>query len=223
MTTNILSSGNHMSRDMFLKGPAGRLECRLDLPRQQNPVAMAVVCHPHPLYAGTMHNKVAYTLAHAAIDSGAVAVRFNFRGVGKSEGAFGRGRGEQEDLAIVEAWLGSNYSGLSLWRLGFSFGAAMVFMRSLSAPCDQLVTVAPPVERMSEYGLDGDWEPKCRHWILIQGDADEVVSPAATYAWARRRSIPPDLVSFADTGHFFHGRLTDLRRAVVKGLPESMA
>ncbi len=223
MSTNILSSGKRISRDMFLDGPAGRLECRLDLPRQQNPVAAAVVCHPHPLYGGTMHNKVAYTLAHAAVDSGAVVLRFNFRGVGKSEGAFGQGRGEQEDLATVETWIGSNYSGLSLWRLGFSFGAAMVFMRSLRVPCDQLVTVAPPVERMAEYGLNGDREPMCRHWILVQGDADEVVPPGTTYAWARGCLVPPELISFADTGHFFHGRLTDLRRAIVKGLSESLA
>lgn len=179
----------------------------------ERPAATAVVCHPHPLYQGTMHNKVVYTLARAAVQSGAAALRFNFRGVGHSEGRHDNGRGELEDFRAAERWLEARYPGLARWRLGFSFGAAIVIRASSEDSCDVLVTVAPPVDRFSDYALDGS-APQARRWLLAQGDGDEVVSAEATLAWARSLGRPPEVAVFEGVGHFFHGNLTVLRRRV---------
>jgi alpha/beta superfamily hydrolase len=202
------------SENVFLDGPAGRLEGVLDMQRAARPRAMAVVCHPHPQYEGTLHNKVAFTLARAAVESGAVALRFNFRGVGKSTGSYGEGRGELEDFQAAERWMSEHYGDLPRWRLGFSFGAAIVLNASLDAGCDALVTVAPPAGRLGDYGLEREGRPEARHWLLAQGDADEVVSARATLDWARAFDAPPEIAVFEGVGHFFHGHLTALRKKV---------
>lgn len=194
-----------------VSGPAGRLEAMLEGPAR--PVATAVVCHPHPLFRGTMYNKVAYTLARAAAQSGAATLRFNFRGVGASEGTFDHGNGELEDCLAAERWLRERHPGLACWRLGFSFGAAMVLKASLGERCEVLVTVAPPADRFAEYSLDGA-APEVDHWLLAQGDGDEVVSAPAALAWARGLDRPPEVAVFEGVGHFFHGSLTALRRRV---------
>lgn len=198
----------------LLEGPAGELEALLEYPRNTDPRAAAVVCHPHPLYGGTLNNKVAFTLARAAVEAGAAALRFNFRGVGRSEGEFDHGRGEAQDLEAAETWLRDRWPGLPVWRLGFSFGAAMALKRTAGAPCEALVTVAPPAAHFSEYGFDAD-APRARHWLLVQGDADDVVDPQAVLSWARGLHSPPEIKVVEGAGHFFHGRLTTLRKLVV--------
>lgn len=208
---------NHVAiqnENVFLDGPAGRLEGVLDSQREAQPRAMAVVCHPHPQYEGTLHNKVAFTLARAAVESGAVALRFNFRGVGKSAGSYGEGRGELEDFRAAERWMSEHYGSLPCWRLGFSFGAAIVINASLDTACDALVTVAPPAGKLGEYGLGQGGRPQATHWLLAQGDADDVVSPQATLDWARAFDEPPEIAVFEGVGHFFHGHLTTLRKKV---------
>jgi hypothetical protein len=193
-------------------GPAGSLEGLLDHPAA-TPSAVAVVCHPHPLQGGAMTNKVAYILARAFNDLGAVSLRFNFRGVGRSVGSFDHGMGETGDALATLDWLGARHPGLPLWLGGFSFGAYVALRAQSERPIARLVTVAPAVER-----FDGDAirEPRCP-WVLVQGDADEVVPPAAVLAWARGLAQPPRIAVLAGAGHFFHGRLNELREAVARG------
>ncbi|HAJ44288.1 MAG TPA: alpha/beta hydrolase, partial [Alcanivorax sp.] len=112
-----------MSRDrLALEGPEGTLEAVLE-GETENPAMIAIVCHPHPQFGGTMDNKVVTTLIRAARDAGAAALRFNFRGVGESQGAYSDGIGEVEDLIAVHRWLSKKYPGAPLWLAGFSFGS----------------------------------------------------------------------------------------------------
>ncbi len=200
--------------ECLIEGPVGQLQVVLEYARDTRPGAVAVVCHPHPQYGGTLNNKVAYTLAHAAVDAGAAALRFNFRGVGRSGGNFDAGMGEAEDLAVAETWLAARWPQLPVWRLGFSFGAAMVLKRTATAPCSALVVVAPPATHFFEYSYNAG-PPRASHWLLIQGDADEVVDSQAVLAWAGTQEPLPKIRVVEGAGHFFHGRLTALRTMVV--------
>lgn len=186
------------------------LEGLLDKPADQ-PRALAVVCHPHPLQQGAMTNKVAYILARAFNDLGALSLRFNFRGVGKSAGHYDNGVGETEDALAALDWLAAQHPGLPLWLGGFSFGAYVALRAQSLRPIERLVTVAPAVER-----FDVTIKLPTMPWLLIQGDADEVVSPQATFDWVAGLHVKPQLVVLKGAGHFFHGRLNDVRQTVVK-------
>lgn len=192
------------------EGPAGRLEGLLDSPATA-PRALAVVCHPHPLQQGSMTNKVAYILARAFNDLGALSLRFNFRGVGKSVGSYDKGIGETGDALAALDWLAGEHPGLPLWLGGFSFGAYVALRAQSQRPVERLVTVAPAVEHFAAASLQLPHMP----WLLIQGDADDVVSPQATYDWIAGLAVKPELVVIKGAGHFFHGRLNDVRKAVV--------
>lgn len=219
------NEGEQMARnaiereDCMIEGPAGPMQAMLEYSREATPRAVAVVCHPHPQFGGTLDNKVAFTLARGAVDAGAAALRFNFRGVGRSAGHFDQGVGETADLVATERWIQARWPGLPVWRLGFSFGAAMVLKRTASEPCPVLVTVAPPVSNFAEYGFDGT-APQAKRWLLMQGDADEVVDPQAVLAWAGKQHPSPVIETVEGSGHFFHGHLTVLRTLVVDFLNE---
>jgi|SRR5690242_17062092 hypothetical protein len=195
-------------------GPAGSIEGLLDHPPAP-PAAVAVVCHPHPLQGGAMTNKVTYILARAFNDLGAVSLRFNFRGVGRSAGSFDHGVGETGDALAAADWLIARHPGLPLWLGGFSFGSYVALRAQSERPVRRLVTVAPAVERFDGAAITTPTYP----WLLVQGDADEVVSPQAVLAWARGLARPPRIEVLNGAGHFFHGRLNDLRDAVVRILP----
>ncbi|MGH8378595.1 MAG: alpha/beta hydrolase, partial [Gammaproteobacteria bacterium] len=147
-------------------GEAGILEGLMDEPAM-TASAVAVVCHPHPLQQGAMTNKVAYILARAFNDLGAVSLRFNFRGVGKSSGTFDNGIGEIADALAAMDWIGARHPGLTLWLGGFSFGAYIALRVQSKRPVRRLVTVAPAVERFDAASIE---LPVCP-WLLIQGDA----------------------------------------------------
>ncbi|HET7394925.1 MAG TPA: alpha/beta fold hydrolase [Gammaproteobacteria bacterium] len=198
------------SESVQFTGPAGILEGLLDSPANV-PRAVAVVCHPHPLFQGSMHNKVAYILARAFNDLGAVSLRFNFRGVGRSEGGYDEGTGELADALAAMDWLGSRHPGVPLWLAGFSFGAYVALRAQNQRPVQRLVTVAPAVERFDTTLIEAPRGP----WLLVQGDADEVVSPQAVLDWAKGLAVAPRLAVLKGAGHFFHGRLNELRQAVV--------
>lgn len=191
-----------------LKGPAGWLECLSDLPEseQRQPVT-AVLCHPHPLHGGSMHNKVVTIMERSLRELGAATVRFNFRGVGESEGEFANGDGEVDDLLAVIDWVRQVKPENDLWLGGFSFGAYISLCVAQDQPIRQLISIAPPVER---YGFAELVAPNCP-WLVVQGDEDDVVSPEAVFDWVDSLDQRPELVVMEGTGHFFHRRLMDLR------------
>lgn len=190
-----------------IQGADSLLELVLGEPVGQPRSAWGIVCHPHPLYGGTMDNKVVTTIIKAFQNLGCNTVRFNFRGVGKSEGKFDNGVGELEDLLAVINWVQQQKSQKELWLGGFSFGAGIAARAATQIPVDRLVTVAPAVEHTNLYDLP---PIKCK-WILVQGEKDDVVAPQTVFDWAATRNPPPELIVFPEAGHFFHGVLTQLR------------
>lgn len=192
-----------------IAGPSGALEIRVDRPA--HPMSeggrVVVICHPHPQFGGTMDNKVVTTLARAATDVGWSAVRFNFRGVGASAGAFDHGEGEHEDARAVLAWAARQWLGDPPALAGFSFGAWVAMRLALDASVSRLLTVAPPVDRFAHFP---DRAPRCPWWV-IQGLADEVVDASRVVAWAEQMLPAPRLVTLPGVSHFFHGQLAVLR------------
>jgi uncharacterized protein len=191
-----------------IPGPAGKLEAAIDATSDQ-PAAVAVVCHPHPLQQGTMQNKVTTTLARAFAHLGAAAVRFNFRGVGGSAGTHAGGSGERDDALAVARWCRERWPGLRVYLAGFSFGGAVALAAAAELDPAGLVTVAPPIARLpAELAL-----PRCP-WLLVHGGADDVVPAPPVEAWANALSAPPKIVVLDGVGHFFHGQLRVLADAV---------
>jgi alpha/beta superfamily hydrolase len=196
------------SEAVVLPGPAGRLEAAID--SAGTPArALAVVCHPHPLQQGTMQNKVVTTTARAFVQLGAHVLRFNFRGVGASEGRYADGVGERADALAAIAWSRERWPGLDLYLGGFSFGAAIALAVSAEARPRGLVTIAPPLDR-----LPADVVPPACPWLLIHGVADDVVPFAATEARLDAFSVRPQVLAMKEAGHFFHGRLLEVDEAI---------
>src|SRR5574340_193433 len=200
-----------MNRDtdrLVVAGPAGAIECAVDSPPAP-PSGIAVLCHPHPLHGGTMDNKVVQTLARAFVQLGWRAVRFNFRGVGASEGRFDEGRGEVDDALAVAA--AQRDPALPLALGGFSFGGYVAAVAAdrlrATAPVQRLVLVAPSTSRHTLPRVSADT-------IVIHGDADDVVPLDATLAWARPQTLP--VIVLPGVGHFFHGQITLLKNLVVR-------
>lgn len=197
-----------------IAGPAGELEVLVDVPANADGRLIAVICHPHPLFGGNMHNKVAHILARTCNDLGAIAVRFNFRGVGKSAGTHDDGRGETDDALTVLAWAAERWPGAQVWLAGFSFGAAMALRSALRHPVTKLVTVAPALRWLEQVSnTQAGSVPECP-WLVVQGDQDELVNAAAVQAWAQGLARAPQIVLMPGAEHFFHGRLNELREIV---------
>ncbi len=197
-----------------IDGPAGPLELLVDTPTGP-PRALAVLCHPHPLHGGSLNNKVVHQMARTFTELGAVAVRFNFRGVGASAGTFDGGEGETGDLLAVADWARGRWPGLPLWLAGFSFGAWVALRAAPTLQPDWLVTVAPPVNL---YDVPAPADPAPR-WLLVQGSADDIVPAGAVSDWVQRLRQPPETVLLEGAGHFFHGRLNELRQVLVERAP----
>ena len=204
-----------------IEGPAGRLETLVEEPAAGAPPSRlaAVVCHPHPLFGGTLHNKVVHTLARSLRAGGAATLRFNFRGVGASEGSHDGGAGETADALAAVAWARNRWPGAALVLAGFSFGAAVAIRAAAAAQPDWLISAAPAVDRVS---LDGFVAPAC-DWLIVQGDADDVVPPASVIEWAARQAPLARLHVLAGVGHFFHGRLHELAECIREEWPPGIA
>jgi alpha/beta superfamily hydrolase len=189
-------------------GPAGAIECAIDTPAQAPSRGLAVLCHPHPLHGGTMDNKVVQTLARAFVGLGYTAARFNFRGIGKSEGAWDEGRGEIDDALAVIAAL--RLPGQALVVGGFSFGGYVASQAAsrLSAGqgAERLVLIAPAVANFTMAAVPADT-------LVVHGETDDVVPLAACFDWARPQALPVTVLPGA--GHFFHGQLPVLKQIVV--------
>ncbi|NIL93830.1 MAG: alpha/beta fold hydrolase [Woeseiaceae bacterium] len=199
------------SGKLAIPGPAGKLEAILEGAGASGIRGAAVVLHPHPQHGGTMHNKVAHSLARAFVRSGFAVLRFNFRGTEGSEGAYDNGVGELDDARAAVAWLQTRYPDVPLWLAGFSFGAAIAVRAALVSPVAGLVSVAPAIYRFAN-NLEG--QPDCP-WLIIQGDEDELVEVDETVEWIDSLEPGPELLVMTGAEHFFHGRLNDLRQAVM--------
>jgi alpha/beta superfamily hydrolase len=200
------------SRKLAIAGPAGNLEAIVEQPGDSAVLGAAVVCHPHPQHGGTMHNKVAHTLARSFVRSGLAALRFNFRGTEASEGEYDHGVGELDDALAAVEWMRDQYPDLPLWLAGFSFGAAISVRAAVASPVAGLISVAPAIYRFAG-NLEG--QPDCP-WLIIQGDEDELVEVDETVEWVDGLEPGPELLVLPGAEHFFHGRLNDLRTAVVE-------
>lgn len=213
MSTTIAASAspgaNPRAESLAIPGPAGRIEVLAELPESE-PRAIGLVCHPHPLHGGSMHNKVVYSLARSFMRLGSVAVRFNFRGVGASEGEHDHGHGELDDALAVAADATRRWPGLPLHVGGFSFGAIIAMRAAGPLEARWLVTVAPPVERVPP-----SFEPPGCPWLVVQGDEDDVVPAATVVDWVASLQPRPVLNMIGGAGHFFHGKLSPLRDAVI--------
>jgi hypothetical protein len=195
-----------------IAGPAGEIEALVEIPAEDGVgTRFGVVCHPHPLYGGTLDNKVVYTLARAFVELGVPSIRFNFRGVGGSAGSYDEGGGETADALAVIAYGRERWPGASLWLAGFSFGGAVAVRAAAQAAPETLVTVAPGITRIAMAGVDS---PACP-WLIVLGDADDVIEPAAVLDWASRQSRAPTVRLMPGAGHFFHGRLHEVRSVVL--------
>ena len=207
------------SGSLLLPGPAGALEVAVDLPpAHEARCGIAVLCHPNPPDGGTMHNKVVTMAARTLAELGIATVRFNFRGVGRSEGAFDNGRGEVLDQLAVARWALAARPNDALWLGGFSFGAWVALQAARQLPVQQMISIAPPVGLRDFTGV---LPPPCP-WLLIQGDSDEIISAAAVFAWAAVQNPAPTMVHMPGTGHFFHRRLLDLRGAIKNGVRKNL-
>jgi alpha/beta superfamily hydrolase len=202
---------------VVIAGPAGPLEALCEVPEGYAGRDCAVVCHPHPLYGGTMQNKVVHSTARALQERGLATVRFNFRGVGASAGTFDDGRGETLDALAVCDYALARWPGARLTLAGFSFGAFVAYQAAGLRPVVRLYTIAPPVGRFNFAEHPAPRVP----WIVIQGDRDELVDSARVLDWVRSASPPPTVVILEGAEHFFHGRLNELKGAVQSHLGDA--
>jgi uncharacterized protein len=204
-----------------LEGGAGIIEALLEFPAALDagggapvidpaPRSVALCCHPHPLYGGSLSNKVIHTVARAFVAAGVPALRFNFRGVGASAGVHDDGRGETEDLVAVAGQLRQRFPGADLWLAGFSFGAWVSLRAAPRLRPARLVTVAPPVGRWDFADIAA---PACP-WLLLQGTADELLDATEVETWARALSPEAQITLLPEASHFFHGRLHEVRDLV---------
>jgi uncharacterized protein len=190
----------------LLPGPLGPLEVLTAYPESGAPVGVGIICHPDPRYDGSMQNKVVTTIHRAFTQLGLATVRFNFRGVGLSAGAYGDTHGELADLNRVIAWVRSVLPQVPLWLAGFSFGSYISALGAKTAHPVRLVSIAPAVTR---HDFTQFTNMNCP-WLVVHGDQDEVVPYESVRAWADHPPSPLQLIVMPGATHFFHGRLIEL-------------
>ena len=203
---------NSNTTRQMVAGPAGPIECAIDLPAGESR-GTVVICHPHPQHGGTMDNKVVQTLARAFITLGWRSVRFNFRGIGASAGAWDDGVGEIDDaLAVIAA-----FNEPAFMLAGFSFGAFVASQAAARLPAgskpQRMVLVGPSTQKQTMANVPADT-------VVIHGETDDVVPLSATFDWARPQALP--VIVLPGVGHFFHGQLGLLKSVVVQELTPRM-
>ena len=225
---------DHSEQIIFINGPAGKLESKVsgfsNLTSEEH-TNIGIMCHPHPLYQGTMDNKVVTTVIRAWQELGFASIRFNFRGVGQSEGEYGHGIGEKDDLKAILAWSlekTQKKQNIKIWLAGFSFGAAISAQLASEWPdmtlphleLAALLSLAPGLQFLH---FRADKIPLCP-WLIVHGEKDEVVNVEEVKSWfqdlkEKRSKIGSnkrfDLVIFPETTHFFHGKLIALKELII--------
>ena len=195
----------------IFEGPIGDIEMITTEPVAEKDINKSVIiCHPHPLHGGAMGNKVVSTLAKAFHEYGLKTVRFNFRGVGKSTGEHDNGYGETDDLIAIYKWMKAKYPNDKFWLSGFSFGGFVAARAASKLPIERLITIAPQASRFVKDALPALDCP----WLIVQGEADEVTNPEELYNWVKTRQDQISLVKIPEAGHYFHKKLTDLRKVL---------
>ena len=203
-------AGAPQDTPLMLRADAGAVEAIVTEVEGGAPAGIAVVCHPNPLQDGTMHNKVVTMVARAFARRDIPALRFNYRGVGKSEGVHDDGIGETDDCVAMVQAMRERHGELPVWLAGFSFGAFVALRASRRVDCAGLVLIAPAVNLRFDFDAP---MPDCPV-LVIQGDADRVVDPDAVKGWVASREPQPRLEVMPGVGHFFHGKLTKLSALV---------
>lgn len=203
---------------ILIDGDEGNIEAVWDLPEVDHGGYVAVCCHPHPQHGGAMTNKVIHTVSRTLAGLGIPSLRFNFRGVGHSDGGYDEGRGEQQDLVKAIEFAKAEYPNRKLWLAGFSFGSWIAALQAHKQAPSQLISIAPPVNRFS---FDEFVIPDCP-WLVVMGDADEVVEPKAVFDWVDELKPQPELIKMENAGHFFHSRLVDLREELEVALKDNI-
>ncbi|WP_119343197.1 alpha/beta hydrolase [Facilibium subflavum] len=195
-----------------IQGNKGEIEIAYDPPKSNTyPDITAVVCHPHPLFQGSMHNKVVTTISRALTGLGVGCMRFNYRGVGKSQGCYDNGVGEVDDALSVAMHILKQHLEQKIIFTGFSFGGSVAYKAAMK--CQNtvgLLTVAPAVVN---FPLEGIKEPTMP-WCVIQGIDDEVVDAQAVFDFAIKTNVPVHIIKLDQVGHFFHGKLVELKNEI---------
>ncbi len=200
----------------LIAGEAGAIEIAAHVSPDTPPRAVAVIAHPHPLYGGTMDNKVITTVARAFFDAGAATYRFNFRGVGKSEGTHDDGRGEARDMQRVIEHARAAQPSLPVWLAGFSFGGAVALVASEHCDAREMVLIAPAFRRLADWANSAAGGKPPESTLLIHGELDDTVPLAESLAWALPRDLAVVVVPGAE--HFFHQRLHIIKRLIARQL-----
>ncbi len=207
-------------QSLFLPGPAGRLEALWEQPEPSRPDLAGLVCHPHPLYGGTLHNKVVHHTSLALQQFGLPVLRFNFRSAGLSEGKHDKGRGEADDVRAALAWLREQRPESGVVLAGFSFGSWVGLRVACENPLVKaLVGVGLPVNGSDMSYLESCKKPK----LFVQGARDEFGSAENIRALADKTADPKRVVFVKDADHFFTGRLDELRQAILNNFPLALS
>jgi len=217
MSLSDLEFDKKNNASLLLQGLAGDIETLITRPdtiTESTPTV--VISHPHPLYGGSMTNKVVHILAKSFAEMNAITVRFNFRGVGKSQGKYDEGIGEAEDLQHLVEQLKQWRPQAPIWLAGFSFGAYVTTRAQAVVNAEKIVLVAPPVSMYPFAELKEIDVP----WVVIQGGEDEVIDASAVKDWVDKRDCLPQLIWMSDTGHFFHGKLNEVKDLLLKAWPK---
>lgn len=206
-TDYLMTAGDHT---LTLTGAAGTLEAVLSVPEQCTTPYVALIGHPHSLQGGTMNNKVVTTMARVFKELHIPSLRFNFRGVGQSQGQYDHGIGESEDMLILAREWQEKHPALRFIFAGFSFGSYVAYRTAAHCSQSLLITIAPPVHHYDYQ----EFTPNLSSWLIIQGEEDEVVPYSLVEEFAHNRS-DISMINFSETGHFFHGKLIELKSHLI--------
>ncbi|KTC87939.1 MULTISPECIES: alpha/beta hydrolase [Legionella] len=212
LTDKLNSPGEH---PFIFTGLAGQLEAVLTMPAAANRPYLALLGHPHSLQGGTMNNKVVTTMARAFKELGIPSLRFNFRGVGQSEGVYDAGLGESEDLLALKRLCQQEMPEAQFIFAGFSFGSYVAYRAAAQSESKLLITIAPPVHHYNYCEFTAPYP-----WLVIQGDNDEVVPLSLVLDFSEKFSPPLPVSRFAETGHFFHGKLIELKEHLIQSISD---